>query len=511
MNRRRVASVMKRRLLDIAANTAWTSSWGNAASAINQELSPSLPAAVARSRGLWRNNDYLRRYRMLLINNVLGPAGLRLQMRMTLRDGRPNDEINSRVESAWHAWGKRGSCDVTGTLEWSDVERMCLESLARDGEMLVRKVVGRGGMKLQVLDSTLLDVNFNQLLGNGRRIFMGVEIDEMGMPHGYHLRNGGRTEFDSATLGDHIRIPADQIIHRFVAEEPGQVRGMPWCATSARRLWLVKDFEEAAAVASSNAAKRIGFFVSPTGEAPPGFADQIVSSVLDQARAAGKVLTPEEVQELAAVAEKYHTSNPGQYDTLPSGYDFRPFESDYPHTGHGEYVKACLRGAASGLGVSYVSLGNDLESVNYSSARVGIIEEREFFKWLQSWLVCALHESIFNAWLPSALLTVPQLARVDVGRLEAMLTAVSWQPRRWAGIDPVKEADAARTNLELKLTSRRRLILERGEDPDEVFAELEAEERLLGATQTAGASAQSDDEQDDDDEQQQERGALRAI
>ena len=36
-----------------------------------------------------------------------------------------------------------------------------------------------------------------------------------------------------------------------------------------------------------------------------------------------------------------------------------------------------LRGWAAARGASYVSLGNDLSDVNYSSAQVGIIAERE--------------------------------------------------------------------------------------------------------------------------------------
>ena len=64
-----------------------------------------------------------------------------------------------------------------------------------------------------------------------------------------------------------------------------------------------------------------------------------------------------------------------------------------------------------------------------------------------------------------------------------------------------ESANADETNLRNKLTSRRRILLERGEDPDEVFAEIEDEEARFGpvppASGTASAAAQT--EQDDDD------------
>lgn len=507
------------RLLEIAQTPAWVANWAADAQPLNLDISASLPIAVARSRALWRNNDYVRRFRQLLTSNVLGPQGLRLQMRMLLRKGTANTQVNDRIEAVWNAWGRRGVCDATAKLEWRDVERLCLESLARDGEIVLRKVRGGPhGFQVRVIDATLLDAGLSTVLSGGARIVMGVELDAGDRPAAYWLKNEGRPQYDAVANGQHVRVPADEIIHCFVAEESDQVRGIPWTVTAAQRLHLVRDFEQAAQVASSNAAKRIGFFVSPTGEAPPGIGDTIVSAVLEQAKAAGKVLTADEVAKLKAVADKYSTTAPGTYDTLPDGYDFRPFDSEYPHTGHGEFVKACLRGAASGLGVSYVSLGNDLESVNYSSARVGILEEREFYKWAQGWLTCAVHEPVFAAWLEKALLTVEELRTLDAARLPQYVAAATWQPRRWAGIDPVKEAAAAETNLKLKLTSRRRLILERGEDPDEVFAEIEQEDARFGPVEPAAPAAppktddgEKPDEPSEDDDEDAERARLRIV
>jgi lambda family phage portal protein len=292
---------------------------------------------------------------------------------------------------------------------------------------------------------------------------------------------------DVQSIGRHVRVPASEIRHRFLRTEVGQLRGYPWLSGGSRRLWLLGDFEESAAVASSNAAKRQGFFVSPTGDAPPGFADTIVSSVLDAARAAGKVLTPDEIKSITAAAEKYATTVPGQFDTLPTGYDFRPFESEWPKVNADSYVKQQLRGWSAARGVSYVTLGNDLEGVNFSSARVGIVAEREHFKRLQGLLKRWLHTEVMTAILPYLVLATPGLSP---DRLPAYATAITWQGRRWSGIDPVKEAAANETNLRLKLTSRRRIVLESGEDPDEIAAEVAREEQLYGEVQPAAAPAQ---------------------
>ncbi len=467
-----------RRRFEAAETPAWTESWPTSGAAINEDLARQLPTLRARSRGMARNNEWAIGYLIQLDDNVLGEAGIRYQSRLKRRDETPDTDTNNRLEAAWTLWGK--DCEVSG-LSWREVESLALAGLAQDGELLYRLRPGAGafGFQIQLLDPALLDVSLHRDFG-GNRVRMGIEITDDGKPVAYWLRMArtGDGPSDLLTVGRHVRIPAEQIRHRFLRREVGQLRGYPWLSGGARRLWLLKDFEEAAAVASSNAAKRQGFFVSPTGEAPKGFADTIVSSVLESAKVSGKVLTPDEIQALTAAADKYATTVPGQFDTLPDGYDFRPFESKWPNIQADSYIKQQLRGWASARGSSYVSVGNDLESVNYSSARVGIVGEREHFKTVQGLLKAWLHAEVFAAVLPYLVLQTPAL---KMERLATYQAAITWQPRRWAGIDPTKEATANEINLRLKLTSRRRIILERGEDPDEIAAEVATEEALYGA------------------------------
>ncbi|MDR2508173.1 MAG: phage portal protein [Candidatus Accumulibacter sp.] len=471
-------AVFSARSFDTAETTPWTESWPMHTAPINEVLSRQLSVLRARSRGLARNNEWAIGYLIQLKDNVLGDAGIPLQVRLTAPDGCPEKKASAALEAAWARWGH--SADVSG-LGWNEVEALALRILAVDGELLYRLRPGAGPMRfsIQLLDPELLDVSLSRAWG-GNRIRMGVEIDDDGCPVAYWLRMSktGDAPSEYLSVGQHTRLPASEVRHFFIRSEPGQRRGIPWLTGGARRLWLLKDFEEAAAVASSNAAKRQGFFVSPTGEAPSGFADTFISSALSAAKASGKTLTAEEMRELNAAAEKFTTTVPGQYDTLPLGYTFQPYESRWPDIGAETYAKQQLRGWAAAMGASYVTLGNDLESVNYSSARVGILSEREHFKSIQALLIRALHLPVITAALPCLILSEP---RLKLSRLADYQNALTWQPRRWAGIDPVKEANANQINITLGLTSRRRVILERGDDPDEIAEEIAAEKALWGS------------------------------
>ena len=471
-----------RRSFEAAETPAWTESWPTQGAPINDDLAKQLPVLWARSTGLARNNEWAQRYLLELDDNVLGPVGMTLQMKLKRRprgaaEPEPDKESNAAVEAAWQQWGAE-DCEASG-LNWLDTESLALSTLARKGEISYRLLPGRGpmGFQIQLFDPTLIDVTLNRTYG-GRRVRMGKEIDDAGKVLYYWLqaaKTGDSPEY--VTVGRHVRIPAEEIRHYYLTEEVGQLRGIPWLTVGARRLWMLKDFEESAAVASSNAAKRQGFFFSPTGEAPAGFADTVVSSVLDAAKAAGKVLSPDEIKQVLAAAEKYATTVPGQFDTLPQGYQFAPFESKWPEISADAYVKSQVRGFAAARGISYVSLGNDLEAVNYSSAQVGILGEREHYKKTQARLRNWLHAQVFSAAIPYLAMRAPGL---QISRIEEYRAAATWQGHRWAPIDPQKAASAAETNLALKLTSRKRLILERGEDPDEIAAEVATEEALYG-------------------------------
>lgn len=489
-----------RRSFDAAETPAWTSSWESTSNEINLDLAKQLPTLRSRARELVRNNEWAKRYIIQLKDNVVGSAGIRLQMRLTKRNNSP-DPHNDKLEQAWAKFCSRGVCEVSGKLTFNQVEYMVLESLAVNGEFLIRKRYGVGpfGFALQILNPALIDVAYNGQNG-ANRIRMGIEINDDGKPIAYYLRAGksGEAAPSPYTLsGKHIRVLADEIIHGFDVCEVDQLRGVPWLSTGARRLWMLKDFEQAAAVASSNAAKRQGFFISPTGDAPAGFADTVVSSVLDAARAQGKVLTPAEIEQIIAAADKYSTTMPGQFDTLPQGYDFKAYESAWPNIDANGYIKQQVRGFAASLGMNYATLGNDLEAVNYSSARVGIIDEREHYKTIQALLISTLHEEVFKSWLPFGVLATPTLS---AQRLDAYLAGSTWQARRWVGIDPLKEAKANETNLAMRLTSRRRIQLERGDDPDEIALEIAAEEELYGPAVKGGGPNQNKPMGEDDEQ-----------
>ena len=434
-----------------------TASWTATPQTPDQIVEGNLVTLVARSREQYANNDYARRFVELVQSNVVGPHGVVMQSRATNPRGGLDTLGNEAVESAWETWGRRGSCDVTGTLSWKQAQVIYMRTVVLDGECFVRKVKTKKGLRLQFIDSQLIDVTYrHDGLKGGNYIRAGIEFNEWAEPVAYHIvtdNNSGAYVYNGKS---YTRVSAEKMIHGFLPERIGQKRGLPWMSTALARMKQLNAYEEAAVVAARVGASKLGFFKSSDGESFTG------TDYNDQ----GEIITDAE---------------PGTFHQLPANVDFTAFDPSYPTGEFESFVKSCLRGISSGLGVSYNTLANDLEGVNFSSIRAGVLEDREAWKMLQEFLIDTFCRPIFEEWLALSLLTgkiVVQGGALGYSRIDKFKEA-TWQPRRWSWVDPVKDMQAAKEAIRLGLRSRSDIIREMGKDPDDVWMEIKAEREVM--------------------------------
>jgi len=437
------------RSFDAASVGRLLADWGTTSKTADEEIRSGLNNLRARSRELCRNNDYAKKFQSLLAMNVVGPTGIGIQIKALAKSGEGFDTAaNAKIENAWLNWCKKENASVTRKQSFADMQRLFIQSVARDGEILIRKVRGFDNpfrFALQFLEPDYLDHNLNQTM-NGNRVKMGVELNAWGEPVFYHLLTahpGDTTYTWAGTLRD--RIPASDIIHAYVMDRPEQTRGIPWMHSAMVRLNMLGRYEEAELVASRVGAAKMGFFTSPEGYGGDGTDGD------------GNLVT--EV-------------TPGKFEALPEGVQFEKFDVDHPTTSFESFCKAVLRGAACGLNVSYNSLASDLESTSYSSLRQGVLEQRDAWKLLQAWTIDHFLTEVFSEWLPLAMLTgqvnlpMAQIDRFNTPR---------WQPKRWAWIDPLKDMQANEKAVEKGFRTRTDIIGEQGGDLDDTFAQLKHE------------------------------------
>lgn len=407
-----------------------------------------------RCRDLERNNEYARRYIHLLKTNVVGERGVTTQVKARNTDGTFDRIGNVQIEREWAAWGKNGNCTVDGKMSWSDAQKFFIQSLVRDGEVLIRKVnyPNKWGFAIEFLEPDLLDEKKNEVLSNGNQIRMGVEIDKFYKPVAYHIltQHPGDYQF-SPIARQTVRVPADKMIHVYIAERAQQTRGVPMMATAIASLKMLHGYREAELVAARVGASKMGFFVSPTGNDFPADDTEDTFTPIMQA-------------------------DPGTFHQLPTGMDFKSFDPTHPTTAFADFEKAILRGIASGLGVSYTSLANDLEGVSYSSIRQGELENRDFYKMLQGFMIQHFVEPIYREWLAMAMTTTA--LSLPITKFDKFADATEFRARGFAWVDPQKEINAAVTAINNGIMSMQDVANQYGRDVEETFEQVAMEAAL---------------------------------
>lgn len=430
-----------------------TSAWPTTPTAADAELRTALRVLRSRSRDLTVNNDHARRFIKMVGAHVAGPSGVAFQNKAKRRDGSLDRRLNSRIEDAWSRWGRRGVCEVSGQFCWRDLQRHVVETVARDGEYLIRFVLAENdfGFSLQLIEADHLDETINRHLGGGRYIRMGVETNEWGRAVAYHLSVGHPGDTLSQQRYTTVRVPAEEILHLKVTDRVTQIRGVPWMHSSMTRLGNLGAYEEAEIVAARIAASKMGFFVEEGAE-----------YAADATDASGNLISEVE---------------PGMFEKLPAGVKFEAFDPQHPSGNFEPFIKSTLRSIASGLNVSYNSLTSDLEATSYSSIRAGLLEERDAWRVLQNWFIDSFCQPVFDSWLPRAVLTQDDL-RPYATTMRA-INAPSWKPRAWSWVDPLKDAQAQILALEAGLVTRTELAAEQGRDFEELCEEAAREREIM--------------------------------
>ena len=224
-----------------------------------------------RSRELARNDPYISRYLNLMVSNVVGKHGIRVSSKSRNDNGSLDLAANQLIERAWKEWSQIGNCTINERMTFLDCQKIFVETLFRDGEVLIRKIKNTNspfGFQIQFLEADHLDENKNQNADkNGNSIKMGVEVNKYGKPIAYHLFK--KHPFDNTyprPSQEYIRVPADEIIHAYLPQRAEQTRGVSLIAPVMANMKMLNGYYEAEIVAARVGASKMGFITSGDGD-----------------------------------------------------------------------------------------------------------------------------------------------------------------------------------------------------------------------------------------------------
>lgn len=457
----------RRRMYAGARLNRLTADWFTSNTSADAEIKTSLRKLRDRSRQLCRDNPYARQAKRTTQINVIG-QGIKMQSQvMALRGKKRDDRINTAIETAWERWCKRDHCDVAGRNSFLMMELLAAGALPESGEVLFRMVRQRFGksripLALEIIESDLLDDEYTgEVSAKGNEWRMGVEIDKWGRPvrYAFLTRHPGDYWFQGADRKNekHVFLPAKDVIHLFIPERPGQNRGVPWFASVMDDVHQLEGYEQAAVVRARAASALMGFITSAEGELE-----------------GDTVENDQRLSEFEAGVFKY--LNPGESITVPN--------LSSPDAQYEMFVRAKTRRFASGFGASYETISRDFSETNYSSSRLSLLEDREHWRNVQSYLVENFHQRVFEEWLDAAVLS-GELELPDYELRPDRYDRPRWQARGWSWVDPLKEVQAYREAEAAGYMTKSQIVAQLGSDLDDNLQQLQREQQLaldLGVT-----------------------------
>lgn len=468
--RRASASSARRALMKRSYKSALlstqTEDWSTSSTSANVEARRHLRPLRNRSRELQRNNGLLSQFIWMRGMNVVGAEGITLSDVIEGDDENELDAtLNEQVIKAFNDWSLPENASTSGKLSFADQQKLAIETVARDGEVLIRKridVPNKYGFALQFLDVTWLDETFNAILTNGNRVLMSVELNDLDRPVAYWLTRP-QSDFLYPEYGpsfQRTRVLADEILHLFiVTESECQARGIPHAHAVMEMMHTLHGYVEAEVYKNRAAACVTDYLIPPENSDGNEYWDDVKETQSVEGFAVG---TQRDLE-------------PAVQQILPPGYEVKTNDPNLPSGNFEPFVKGTGRYIASGLHVPYFRLFSDLNGVNYTSSRAGDNEAHDTYRYFQRWLKLGFCRPIFMAWAREQMLrnAVP-IRQVDYLRFNPAFDA-----RGWDLIDPEKDSNAAVNDIDNFMDTRTRRLAERGLNFRKVVKKLAEEDRVI--------------------------------
>jgi len=404
-----------------------------------------------RSRYEVANNSYARGIVSTLANDAVGTC---VRVRML---GLPRADA-SRVEGAFSAWAE--------AIDLAEKLRTLRAARAVDGEGFALLIANDGiPADVQVrLDLRLIEaeqVASPGVLALEPNQVDGIRFDQHGNPVQYEvLREHPGSGLGA--FGQSMLVPADQVLHYFLAERPGQRRGIPELTPALALFAQLRRWTLATIAAAETAADFAAILKTST---PPD-GEAAAADPFDEVEIARRMMM-----------------------TLPAGWDMTQFKAEHPTSTYSDFKRELLGEIARCMSMPYNVAAGNSSSYNYASGR---LDWQTYFRALKverQRMRAQVLDRIFRAWAREAVLIeglLPQTLR----RIGA-----DWSHEwMWDGtehVDPQKEANAQGTRLANLCSTHAEEWAKQGKDWEEQAEQIAREVakfRALGLRHPADAS-----------------------
>ncbi len=398
---------------DAAQQGRRTTSFRPGALSANAEIGRALPALRERSRELVRNTFIGPRALSVITAHAIGTD-------LSVRFDTGSKLADRAVQTLWNEWAAQ--CDVEGETGFTGLLSLALRSALEGGDSVIRMLDPRSGavpgvpLRLHVTEGDLIDETRDSSLTTAKaaKARLGVELGENDRRIGYWLHDNIPGEPEAGLLASQTSklVSRDEVIHVYLRQRPGQVRGVPIFAPI---LMNARDYADLldATVVKARMEACIG----------------LIRKSNDTTASLGAAVTN------SNDSDTLTSLRPGAVYRLPPGEDAMAFAPS-SNTAFDPVSRTVLMAIAAGIGITYDQLTGDLSNANYSSLRAGKIEFRRLIADIQwNMLAPQVIDRIVARFLDRAILA--GLLRRREGGYRYTIVMPAHEP-----IDPKKDLEA---------------------------------------------------------------------
>ena len=445
---RREARIDAKRALD-AASGAGKRFRGASTPSIQADAN-SLAARIGpRARYAQFNQPLISSAVRVWVSNVVG-CGLR----PSPNSGSP--ELDALIMANWEDWTDRA--DYRGQQSFYGMQKTLAERQFVDGESWLHLKVEGDELRVNIFDPAQIPQLTDMLPAGGGAVIGGVQLDAGGRVIGYRV-------YESYIPGVPLLrglqltfVPAEDLLHYYEVSAAGQTRGISQTSPSLLRSNEFDQLSDAVLMKAKTAAMYCGAITDADGTLMPG--DESLGET---------------------------SLEPGVLMRLKPGKSIS--FSDPPAIGveMADFQRAMIREITSGCGIPSFLVDHDMSQVNFSSARVSLLEFRKKIEAAQDHFAFQALRPTYRRWLTLEILS----GRIDAPLTEEVLRH-RWIAPKAEYLDPLKDANAESVAIAAGLTSRREAVASRGiniEELDNQIASDRAREKALGLDFTPAAAA----------------------
>lgn len=342
LNRQRAKIIGARNRYEGASQSKRMQGLPSNESSANQEVEESLEILRTRSRALvrdsWIGEAAIRAIQVQTIGKGIKPS----------IDGKGKEELNNLLTN----FAKSTFVDGDRRHNLYSMQGMIMRSVAESGEVfIVREHVDSKTDSPLPFEVFLYESDFVPLetvegKTGQNSVIQGIEFDSAGKRVAYHMH----TSHPSESTGETKRVLAEDVIHVYRTDRPGQVRGVPWLAPVLVKTMDYDEYEDAQLVRQKISACYSAFVTSPDHDPLSG-------------DPSGRNVDGERLQ-------------PGLITKLLPGESIE-FAEPVPATGYGDFSTITLRAISAGVGITYEAMTGDFSKVNYSSAKMAHLKMQD--------------------------------------------------------------------------------------------------------------------------------------